>query len=73
MEIKKFKVLRKPQSDPSIKIGSYVYECTKPDYGCASDDTRFTGVDHISVTLDKTGDYPFFTIPAQDLEEVSNV
>lgn len=43
--------------------GTVVYGLVKPDYGLANDDTRNTGVPHISVTLDPTGDYPSFTVP----------
>lgn len=48
--------------------GTIVYPCAKPDYGCAGDDTRYTGEEHISVTLKSDGDYPFFTIPCDMLE-----
>lgn len=52
------------------KAGSVVYKSTKYDYGCASDDTSITGIYHISVSLDETGDYPFFTVPFDQLEEI---
>lgn len=57
-------------ADEYTKQGGIVYQCTKHDYGCASDDTRATGFMHISVTLDPTGDYPFFTIPVRNLEQI---
>ncbi len=50
------------------KAGDTVYECWSYDYGCAADDTRGLGVPHVSVTLLASGDYPFFTVPASDLE-----
>jgi hypothetical protein len=53
-----------------VKAGTTVYKCAKYDYGLSSDDTCSTGVEHVSVTLDPTGDYPFFTIPLRDLEIV---
>ena len=42
-------------------------KCKGHDYGCSNDDARFTGMDHISVTLDPMGDYPFFTVPTHQL------
>lgn len=48
--------------------GTAVYSCNGYDYGCSSDDTRYTGIPHVSVTLKETGDYPFFTVPEHLLE-----
>lgn len=53
------------------KAGTIVYESRGYDYGLASDDSRYTGIEHKSVTLDPTGDYPFFTVPVRDLEPLS--
>ncbi|AWH15524.1 hypothetical protein [Pseudomonas phage 98PfluR60PP] len=50
--------------------GKTVYKSTKHDYGCASDDTRITGVEHISLSLKPDGDYPFFTHPVHLLKEL---
>lgn len=50
--------------------GQTVYELIHYDYGLASDDTRFTGVEYVSVTLDESGDYPSFTIPKHELKEI---
>lgn len=66
----KFKMLSNSSIESEARIGSTVYSCGKCDYGCAGDDTRITGVEHISVTLDSTGDYPFFTHPKHMLEEI---
>jgi len=52
------------------KAGTVVYDSRKHDYGLASDDTRITGVPHISVTLDPSGDYPVFTVAEHDLESL---
>lgn len=51
------------------KVGDTVYRAKGHDYGCASDDTHMTGIEHISVTLDRAGGYPFFTIPITSLEQ----
>lgn len=53
------------------EAGATVYLCQKYDYGCSSDDTRGLGIEHTSVTLDPTGDYPFFTVPVAHLAPVS--
>ena len=70
--MKKYKVIRSDRSSSSlsqIKKDQILYENTKPDYGCASDDTREHGTTYISVTVEPDGS-PFFTIPLQDLEEL---
>ncbi len=35
-------------------------------YGIASDDSRATGIDHISMSVNESGE-PFFTIPRADV------
>lgn len=66
-----FKVLRTDRAaDKSLTVGQTIYDCRGYDYGTASDDTRFTGIKHVSMSLDPTGDYPFFTIPEADIERI---
>lgn len=66
---KQYRVLDASMSaDKSVSVGDTVYDCKGHDYGCANDDTRATGVEHTSVTLDAEGGYPFFTIPKKHLE-----
>lgn len=48
--------------------GEIVYDSASHDYGLANDDSRVTGIEHISVTKDPAGRHPFFTIPKQDLK-----
>lgn len=60
-------VVRADRAASPVDVGATVYRCASYDYGCANDDTRMTGVQHVSVTLDPTGAYPFFTIPTEDL------
>ena len=50
--------------------GAIVYRASGCDYGCSSDDSRMTGIPHVSMTLDETGDYPFFTVSEYDLKEI---
>ncbi len=71
--MQKYRTLKDSIVEPSVKAGSIVYRQRGWDYGLASDDTRATGVEHVSVTLNEDGDYPGFTIPLRDLEEVSDV
>lgn len=49
------------------KKGTIVYDYVGHDYGLASDDTNYTGVEHISVTRDPEGGTPFFTTPIDNL------
>lgn len=71
-EPKKFKVLKTRIIGSSVcaNEGDTVFDCWSCDYGLANDDTRFTGVEHRSVTHDPAGKYPFFTIPVRDLQEI---
>lgn len=46
--------------------GTIIYRAKGHDYGCASDDAYFTGKPHTSMTVDPSGDYPFFTVPDED-------
>ena len=52
------------------KAGTVVYDQKGWDYGLSSDDTRCTGVEHISVTLKSDGDYPGFTVPLYQLKAI---
>jgi hypothetical protein len=52
------------------KKGTLVYILTGTDYGSSSMDSFITQIQHISVTTNEEGDYPFFTVPLHDLEEV---
>jgi hypothetical protein len=53
------------------KGGDAVFALKGHDYGLASDDSRITGVEHVSVTLKSDGSYPSFTVPAADLKEIA--
>lgn len=50
--------------------GTIVYPATTHDYDPASDDTKLTGIQHISVTLDPDGGYPHFTVPITEVEDL---
>lgn len=65
---KKYTMLRDSTINPDVKAGATVYDCARHDYGLARDDSRHFGIDHMSVTLDPNGDYPFFTVPVRDLK-----
>ena len=69
--IKKYKVLQANRAaDREVKSGDIVYYAIYYDYGLSSDDTNYTGIEHISVTRNEDGGYPFFTIPLRDLKEI---
>lgn len=57
-------------ANKNIVLGQTVYEFVHEDYGLASNDSRYMGVKHTSVTLDPIGGYPCFTIPIEDLEQL---
>jgi len=68
---KRYAVIRADRAAKTdLKSGDAVFYCRGHDYGCASDDTAMTGIHHVSVTLDENGDYPFFTIPREDIKGV---
>lgn len=69
---KKYKVLsdRVIGTTTHAVVGDIVYSAKGYDYGVSSDDTRHTGIPHVSVSKEEDGDYPFFTIPSRDLELV---
>lgn len=56
------------RKDLSYKKGDVVHRCRKHDYGLANDDTHHTGELHFSMTDQKDGGYPFFTVPERVLE-----
>ena len=55
----------------TVPAGTVVYEFRYTDYGLANDDTRATGVEHVSVTLDAEGKWPSFTVPKSHLEPLT--
>lgn len=50
--------------------GDIVYACVQDDFNAAQMLTQMTNTLHVSVTLDPTGDYPCFPIPAHNLEQI---
>lgn len=62
----KYRVIRAGNASGTCTEGDTVYTGLI-DYGLADDDTRYTGIKHVSVTLTE-GLYPTFTIPLADLE-----
>jgi hypothetical protein len=49
------------------QAGTKVYRQRMSDYGLANDDSRITGIQHITVTLNADGGYPGFTVPVNHL------
>lgn len=76
MTPKAFEILRADRggigttSWEKFQIGETVYESCLYDYGCAQDDTRVFGIEHISITKSPDGKGIFYTIPRQDLKEI---
>lgn len=69
--MKKFKVISNKGANGKVNAGDTVYQAAMHDYGLARDDTNATGIEHVSVSLKADGDYPLFTIPARNLQELS--
>jgi len=67
--VKSFIIINNSRSSRPTSVGDIVYKCMQGDYGVASQDSRMMGVRFISVTYDKDGDYPFFTIAYDDIQE----
>lgn len=55
----------------SLQEGSVVYKFMKYDYGLSRTDTTLSGVPHVSVTMDETGDYPFYSVPESILVAIN--
>lgn len=68
--VKQYKMLESSNVESHATKNTIVYECIKPDYGLASDESMLMGEDCISLTLDPTGDYPFFVVPMRIVELV---
>lgn len=67
--IVRFRVLRGDRAArDDIKTGMVVYH-GRDCYGCASEDTRRTGIEHRAFCLNETGE-PFFTMPVEDVERI---
>jgi len=67
----RYRMKKDATTETKATAGTIVFACTKHDYGLARDDTRMTGVPHISVTMKSDGGYPFFTVPKDSVEEVA--
>jgi hypothetical protein len=59
------RIIRADRAVRKCNVGDLVYH-GRDAYGCASDDTRVTGIEHVSVSFDESG-LPFFTIPREDV------
>lgn len=68
--VKAFLMLADSAIEPKATKGTIVYDFIQHDYGLANDDTRMTGVKHVSVTLDKHGVGQSFTVPETALKAI---
>lgn len=69
-KIRSFAVLSNARSSRPTTAGDIVYKCTRGDYGAAAQDSRMSGIRYISVTFERDGNYPFFTIARDDIQEI---
>lgn len=70
--VESFIVLNNSRSSRPTSVGDIIYKCVQGDFGVASQDSRMMGARFISVTYEKDGDYPFFTIAYDDIQKVSS-
>lgn len=70
MSMRKYKVIRAYRASRKVfAVGDIVYQ-GRDMYGCASDDSRLLGIEHMAISPDESGE-PFFTIPRADVELLS--
>lgn len=67
---RKYEVLVDSRLEPNAKAGTIVYDLVGIDYGMADMDSNATGIEHVPVTLNEKGEYPFFTIPKAHLKVI---
>jgi len=67
----KYRIKESGTNCKEYPAGTICYDFSGHDYGLAADDTRMTGIPHVSVTLDPDGGTPSFTIVATSLEKVT--
>lgn len=68
--MRQYKVIRADRASRSVfAVGDIVYP-GNDSYGCASDDTRATGIEHTAISTDESGT-PFFTIPKADIQVIN--
>lgn len=73
MPVKKFEMLSDSRIRPELVRGTIVYDYQSHDYGCGNDDTRMTGIEHGTFTIDPEGlASPFFTHPKNGVREIKN-
>lgn len=71
MALKKY-LIEIDSINPMARKGTYVYECTRYDYGAAKTDTALLNRHCVTVTYNEDGDYPFLVLPMDILSEVLN-
>lgn len=71
-EIKAYRVIERSRIGGNVfaNPGEIVFEHLMEDCGVANLLENETGQEHISVTRMMDGDWPFFTVPAKNLEEL---
>ena len=67
--VQAFRVLKNTCASVLVDVGATVY-AGSDYYGCASDDSRATGIEHSAFSLNPSG-VPFFTIPRRDVVAIA--
>ena len=62
-------ITRTDRASKPVELGQTVYLFERHTFGIPEDDYQHTGIRHVAVTLSPRGEYPFFTLPEEDLSE----
>lgn len=65
----KYIVCRADRSTEEVAVGETLYS-VGCDYGVANEDSRYTGIEHISLSKNENG-MPGFTIPVADVLQLA--
>lgn len=69
--IRRYRVLRTDRASLNVFVVGDIVWAGRDGYGCAGDDTRSTGIEHIAVSPNESGE-PFYTIPRADVEIITS-
>jgi len=67
---KQYKVKRADRAAIPLQVGQIVYESGYDSYGLKNDDTRLTGIEYESFSVNESGK-PVFTMPLEDVIAMS--
>lgn len=69
--MKKYKAI-KPNQDPRLEVGEYVFEFPGHTWGILRNEEAYLGIPCIAITRDSNGDEPFLVVPTSCLKEITD-